>query len=223
MDVGILVSGGKDSAYAHWLASQKGYDIVKLITMIPKVNDSWMFQQSNPKIMDLYSQTTETPIIKKTTPGEKESEINDLKNALEGLEIEGIVTGVVNSNYQRERVQKICEEIGIEMITPIWKKDPSKLLKNMIEEGFVSTIVSVSAKGLDEKWLSREINKKNLKKLKKLNQKYKIHISGEGGEYETLALNSPLFKKRIKITKAKKVWDGMRGRLEIEDAKLAKK
>lgn len=223
MEVATLVSGGKDSTYAHWLAEQSEHEIVKLVSMIPEANDSWMFQKSTPKMMDLYSQTTGIPIIKKSTPGKKESEIDDLKNALKSLEIDGIVTGVVNSNYQRKRVKNICKEMGIEMITPIWKKDPSNLLKSMIEKDFVSIISSVSAKGLDKEWLGRKINKKNLKKLRKLNEEYGIHLSGEGGEYETLALNSPFFKKRIEITKSKKIWDGMRGRLEIEGAKLAKK
>ncbi len=223
MKIAALVSGGKDSSYAHWLAAQSGHEIVKLVTMIPEVDDSWMFQKSTPQIMDLYSKTTGIPIIKKSTTGEKKSEIDDLKNALEDLKIDGIVTGVVNSNYQRKRVKNICKDIGIEMITPIWKKDPFDLLKSMIEKGFVSIISSVSAKGLDKEWLGRKINKKNLKKLKKLNEEYEIHLSGEGGEYETLALNSPFFEKKIEITKSKKIWSGMRGRLEIEDAKLAEK
>ena len=180
MEVATLVSGGKDSTYAHWLAEQSGHEIVKLVTMIPEANDSWMFQKSTPKIMDLYSQTTGIPILKKSTPGKKEIEIDDLKNALKSLEIDGIVTGVVNSNYQRKRVEKICKEMGIEMITPIWKKDPSNLLKSMIEKDFVSIICSVSAKGLDKEWLGRKINKKNLEKLRELKKEYGIALNLSG-------------------------------------------
>jgi len=35
--------------------------------------------------------------------------------------------------------------------------------------------------------------------MKTLNEKYKINIAGEGGEYESFVLNCPLFKKPIKI------------------------
>lgn len=223
MRIAGLISGGKDSSYAHWLVSKNGHKIAKLVAIIPKREDSWMFHYTNPKIMDLYSEAAGIPIVKKHTTGEKEKELEDLKKVLEKLSIDGVVSGAVASNYQKNRIEKICEELEITSLTPLWKKDPYKLLKNMIGEGFKIIITSISAKGLEKEWLGREITKKSLEELKTLNQKHGIHITGEGGEYETLVLDTPFFEKKINLTKTEKTWNGLRGKMRIKQAELVKK
>jgi len=62
-----------------------------------------------------------------------------------------------------------------------------------------------------------KIDKDFLKRVRKLN----INFAGEGGEYESLVLSCPLFKKKIKIKKAKiKMEKGYIGQYIIEDAAL---
>ncbi len=48
---------------------------------------------------------------------------------------------------------------------------------------------------------------------------------GEGGEYETLVLDAPIFKKRIVIVDYTKQWFGeqFRGNIEVNDVKLVDK
>ncbi|MBU1939710.1 TIGR00289 family protein, partial [Candidatus Micrarchaeota archaeon] len=83
-------------------------------------------------------------------------------------------------------------------------------------------IVAIAAQGLDEKWLGREINADAVAELKQLHEKHGISIVGEGGEFETLVLNCPLFKKRIEIIRSeKKIENENTGVLIIEDAHLA--
>ena len=63
-----------------------------------------------------------------------------------------------------------------------------------------------------------------LDKLIQLNKKYKIHIAGEGGEYETFVADAPIFKKRIVIEKAEKVMETKStGYLRIMKVRLEKK
>jgi len=56
-----------------------------------------------------------------------------------------------------------------------------------------------------------------------LNSKYQVSLVGEGGEYETLVLDAPFLKKRIKIVKATKIWQANAGYLLVEEAKLVEK
>jgi diphthine-ammonia ligase len=76
---------------------------------------------------------------------------------------------------------------------------------------------------LDRGWLGRLIDKEALDDLVELNSKYQLSIIGEGGEYETLVLDAPYFKKRIQILKSRIIWEGSSGYLLVEDAELEAK
>ena len=61
-------------------------------------------------------------------------------------------------------------------------------------------ITKTAAEGLNKEWEGQIIDKNNLKKLKKIVEKHKISIMGEGGEYETLVLNAPFYSKELKFS-----------------------
>jgi diphthamide synthase (EF-2-diphthine--ammonia ligase) len=77
-----------------------------------------------------------------------------------------------------------------------------------------------SSGGLDESWLGKKITDDDLVTLENLSEKHGFNLSFEGGEAETFVIDCPLFSYPIKIQKFKKIWDGYRGRFEIEEAKL---
>jgi len=215
MNVATLLSGGKDSLYATYVSIQYGWDVLYGIAIKPK-KLSWMFHTENVHLVDYIAKNMGLPLIERESNASKEDELEDLKKALEGLDIDGVVSGAIASEYQRTRIEKICHEIGIKSFTPLWHKDQYCLLKEMIEAGFKIIIVAVAAEGLGKEWLGREINKECLKDLLKIHEKYGINISGEGGEYETFVIDCPLYKKKLFIEEAEEEWDGKRGTLNIK-------
>lgn len=225
MKVVVLWSGGKDSAYATYLALKKGYEIKYLLTMFPKKQDSWMFHFPCIKLTKLQAKALGIKQITQKTKGEKEKELEDLRKILEKIknDIDAVVSGTIASNYQKSRIDKICEEIGVKSIMPLWNKDPEKLLKEEIHLGFEIIITGVFSEGFNESWLGRRIDEKCVEDLIKLNKRYGVHLSGEGGCYETMVLDCPIFKKRIQILKSRKIWEGMSGYLEIDKARLVTK
>lgn len=79
--------------------------------------------------------------------------------------------------------------------------------------------VAIAAEGLNEKWLGKIITTKEVNNLIKLNEKIGLNVAGEGGEFESVILDCPMFKKKIKITKAKKEMENENtGKLRIEKA-----
>ncbi|MFQ5758993.1 MAG: hypothetical protein ACE5IF_04895 [Candidatus Bathyarchaeia archaeon] len=56
-----------------------------------------------------------------------------------------------------------------------------------------------------------------------MNRKYQVSLVGEGGEYETLVLDTPFFRKRIQLLQAEKVWENHSGYLLVKEAKLVNK
>jgi len=121
------------------------------------------------------------------------------------------------------RIDKLCQDLSLESVAPLWHKDPYEYMEELIELDFETILVSVSAAGLDESWLGRKIDRKLLDELITIHEKYGIHLAFEGGEAETLVLDCPLFKKRIKIQEMEKVWDRDSGHIIVKKAVLEDK
>jgi ABC transporter with metal-binding/Fe-S-binding domain ATP-binding protein len=196
MKVAALFSGGKDSVFSIYIAKQHGWEVTHLITLIPEKN-SWMFHSLNLHISPMIAEAIGIPIIQRKTRGEKEKELEDLKCVLKNLEIDGVISGALASEYQRTRIERVCYDLELKSFTPLWHKDQALILKNQIDAGFEIMVVGIFAYGLDKAWLGRILDRKSLEDLINLRKKYGINIAGEGGELETLVLNGPLFKRRI--------------------------
>ena len=69
-------------------------------------------------------------------------------------------------------------------------------------------IVGVFAYPLDQKWLGKIIDESFIKEVQELNEKYKIHVAGEGGEFESFVLNCPLFSKGLEVKSFKDISTG---------------
>jgi diphthine-ammonia ligase len=223
MRLAALVTGGKDSVLALYRAQQMGHTIEVLATMIPKRDDSYMFHFPNIHLTELLSRAVEIPLAKAETSGIKEKELGDLKKLLASLDVEGVVSGAVFSSYQKQRIQRICDELGLKSVTPLWHQDPLDLMNELIDLKFNVIIVGVYAYGFDKSWLGKEINSATLEKLVELHKKYQISLVGEGGEYESLVLDAPFFKKRIEIVEAETSYENGSGVLVVKEAKLVDK
>ncbi len=201
--VGVLFSGGKDSAFATYLAKKQGYKVTCLISVLSENKDSYMFHTPAISKVKKQAEVMNIPLILQKTKGEKELELKDLekaiKNAKEKHKIQGIVTGAVESVYQASRVQKICNKLNLECFNPLWQKDQLELLEELVKYGFKVIITAVAAYPLDDSWLGKEINRDFIEKMKILQKKYHINPAGEGGEFETFTLYSPLFKKQLEV------------------------
>jgi asparagine synthase (glutamine-hydrolysing) len=201
--LGSLFSSGKDSIYALHIQERLNYEISCLITIDSHNKDSFMFHTPTIEIAEKQAECLNIPIILEKTKGEEEKELIDLKNALkkakEKFQIQGVITGALFSNYQRTRIEEICDKINLKCYSPLWHMNQEIEMKNLIENGFNFIMTKVAAEGLDKSWLGKKITQKELTKLKKLNKKLHINIAGEGGEFETLVLDAPLFNKKINI------------------------
>ena len=191
--------------------------------MLPEREDSWMFHYPNIRLIDLFAECAGLPLLKAETSGVKEEELHDLECALRGLDVEGVVSGAISSNYQKNRIDSICKGLGLASIAPLWERAPAELMHEIVNSGFKAIVTSVAAQGFDESWLGREIDGSALRDLTELGRKYRVNPSGEGGEYESLVLDAPFFSKRIKPIKTKRVWRGTNGYLLVERAEIVEK
>jgi predicted ATP pyrophosphatase (TIGR00289 family) len=223
MRVAVLATGGKDSALAFYKILNADHEIKFLVTMIPLREDSWMFHYPNIRLVDLFAETVEVPLVKAETSGIKEEEVEDLKRVIEKFDVDAIVSGAIASNYQKTRIENVCKQLGLKCIAPLWHRNPLDILNEIVDLKFDVIITGVCAYGFNREWLGRKIDEASIKALIELNKQYGVSLVGEGGEYETLVLDAPFFKKRIKITEAEKIWKNQDGYFLVKRAKLESK
>ncbi|MBT4446134.1 diphthine--ammonia ligase [archaeon] len=228
LKLGVLFSGGKDSTRAAEIMHNQNYQLSCLIYLKSKNDYSYMFQSAGSEIIDLQSEAMQIPLITQLTEGKKETELEDLKVAIQTAkdqhQIEGIVCGALFSNYQRDRIEKICEELNLKMFAPLWHKSQLQHMNEVINSGTEAIITAVAADGLNQSFLGRTINQNLLTELQQLNKKVGLNIAGEGGEFESLVLNSPLFHQRIILQETTNEMDSeYSGKLLIKKAKLKEK
>jgi len=206
MRLGILFSGGKDSMLALHDVSKEN-EIACLITLVSLNKESYMFHTPNIDITTLQAEALGLPLLRRVTKGEKEKELEDLAaavaQAIEEFKIEGLVTGAVESMYQSRRIQRICDQLNIRCINPLWKKNQICLLEELVAKGFKVIITGVFAYPLDASWLGKVIDKELIKRLEELQESFSVSPSGEGGEIETTVLDAPMFTRKIEVIKHK--------------------
>jgi len=223
MRVAVLATGGKDSTLALYRISEEGHEVTCLVAMIPMREDSWMFHYPNIRLVDLFAEAVGIPLVKAETSGVREKEVEDLKSLIEKLDVEGVVSGAIASNYQRGRIERICRQLELECITPLWQENPLNVMKQIVDLRFEVIMTGVYAYGFSKEWLGRKIDEGAVEALMELNKRYGISLVGEGGEYETLVLDAQFFNKRIRIVEAERVWENQSGYFLVTKAELKNK
>jgi asparagine synthase (glutamine-hydrolysing) len=201
--LGVLFSSGKDSNYALYIMQRQNYAIECLITLKSQNPDSYMFHTPNIDLAHLQAEAMGLPLIEELTMGEKETELEDMKRAIVRAKaesgIEGIVTGALYSNYQRERIERVCDELGLKVFSPLWHIDQEKEMRQLLDLGFEFIFSSIAAYGLDKSWVGRIIGERDVDRLVGLNEKIGLNVAGEGGEFESFVTDGPMYKQRIEI------------------------
>ncbi len=221
MRCAALVSGGKDGWLSCWYAISNGLNVSRIITFLPERRDSFMFHGINSVLVKQQAMAACLEHEEIISSGEKDGDDYILTETFRKLSnggFMGVVTGAVESEYQRERVERACVESGLVHFAPLWHKEQKKLLCEFLESGTDALIVSVAADGMDASWLGRKLSGCK-EDLLKFCEKRNISPIGEGGEFETFVFRSPLFLKELVVGKSKVTWSGSSGFLEIETVK----
>jgi ABC transporter with metal-binding/Fe-S-binding domain ATP-binding protein len=230
-----LFSGGKDSSWALYRALEEGLPVERLVTVHPE-GDSYMYHVPATELASLAAESIGIELVDVRPDdfgaddvpdaGQQgddelrplEAALRELGDSLDGG-IAGLTAGAVESEYQTSRIEAMAGRLDAELFAPLWQEDPTALAEAMLEAGFEITIIQVAAAGLDESWLGRTLDTDALAELQELNDKYGVHILGEGGEFETLVTDGPHMDRPIELAYSTE-WDGTRGSIVVEDARL---
>jgi diphthine-ammonia ligase len=211
-------SGGKDSCLAAYLALGQGYKVSHLVNFISQEFKRVSFHGTEARLIQLQSRAIGIPLLQKqTTWQEYEQEFKEAVRSLLPRGVKGMVFGDIYLDEHKEWVERVCGELGIEAIEPLWNKDTEEVFTAFVDAGFEAVIVSAQAELIDEGWVGQRLDRKFLAYLKSRD----VDLCGENGEYHTLVVNGPLFKRRIEIIESKTINRDNRWLLDTVKYRLA--
>ncbi|KAF5115793.1 hypothetical protein DV495_000005 [Geotrichum candidum] len=134
-------------------------------------------------------------------PTEKSDETEDLFELLQDVlrehpDVQGVSVGAILSTYQRTRVENVCQRLGLTSLAYLWERSQAELLDEIIASGVDARIIKTAAYGLGVRHLGKSLGEIRAE-LVKMNRMFGLHLCGEGGEYETLVVDSPLFTRKL--------------------------
>jgi diphthine-ammonia ligase len=215
-------SGGKDSAYAYYLAKQQGHQILSLFTMMMSEEKS-NFHMIPTGILDGQAKAVGEQLIKKvTSPKTYETDFKSVLTVAKAKGAEGIVTGDIYevAGHEEGWLGRVCREVGLTPVKPLWMLDTKQIYLDYLKSGFKATVVRTNRE-LSLDWLGRVLDRKFYEDILKLPS---VDPCGEGGEYHTVITDGPGFTHLIELTDTeKKRLDNGFGYLEIKKFKVTKK
>jgi diphthine-ammonia ligase len=127
-------------------------------------------------------------------------------------EVNAVSTGAILSDYQRTRVESVAIRLGLVPLSYLWQYPflppyaETSLLDDMAAAGQDARIIKVASGGLDDGFLWENVASYRTKtRLVRAMERFGIigdgAALGEGGEFETLAIDGPwpLWKNSIQI------------------------
>ncbi len=228
----------------------QGWSVEALVTVHITSDDSMMFQMPNTSLAGLQAASMGVPWLPVLSDGVEESEIADLEGAVSGgsdvqaafacviadspqiefpddlslqdaaLDVDALVVGALRSDYQKTRIERMCERLGLISYCPLWHHSPEGHMSSLVEHGFDVRIVSVSSDGLGEEWLGARLDEETLSNLTTAARTHRFNLDGEGGEFETIVVGAPLMPQSIEIS-GRPEWLGRRGVWTLDHACLS--
>lgn len=198
-------SGGKDSCFACYKAMLDGFEVSYLLNFVSR-DGRCMSHGLDSKLIAAQSQAVDIPMIQREVAWDTYEQ--EFKIAIHELKQRGIDTAVfgdIDIQEHKDWVDRVCEEVGITPLEPLWGINPEKIFTDFLNEGFEAIVVNVKADLFGEEWLGRRVDRSLLEDLRKLRSKSDFHVCGERGEYHTFVTDGPIFKKCIKILNYRRV------------------
>jgi diphthine-ammonia ligase len=223
MTVTALVSGGKDSVYAAYLADTQGWPVDELLTLRPGDPDSMLFHTPNLDLVGLQARAWGKRHRVVSAPPNEGDELDALEAALGG-DTGPVVAGAIASSYQWARIVRIADRLGRRVFAPLWRKDALRVVREEIAAGLDIRLVHLAAEPLTPELLGARLDAALLTELERRSRSGPaFHVAGEGGEYETLVVDAPFFTSRLEIDRAERTVRRGTARLDISSAHLIPK
>ncbi len=201
-------SGGKDSCLACYLAGADGFEVTHLVNFISSQFRRVSFHGTRARLIARQAQAARMRLAQYAVPPDMSLYERTFKRATAALKKDGaeaMVFGDIYLQEHRDWVERVCGEIGLIPVLPLWGRDPEDLLREFITKGFEAVVVSVNASLFTQDWLGRRIDDAFVADVKRLAKGKDMDICGEKGEYHTVVVGGPLFREKLDVASGQRV------------------
>jgi diphthine-ammonia ligase len=199
-------SGGKDCCLALHRAVAGGLEVSYLANTVTGDGQRSCSHGISAAVIKKQAEALGIPIVQQRTTGDNyEAQFIKMLKSFKEEGIDGGVFGDIDFNPHREWIERVCKEAGMTPHLPLWGDDQKKLMEEFIDAGFIAVVVAAKAELFGEEVLGKTIDRNFINQLDEMSQTKDITPCGEAGEYHTLVIDGPLFKKRLEITESRNV------------------
>ena len=193
-------SGGKESCLACYKAIEEGHELASLLTMMTTTGNYTRSHRLSRDLLTAQSRAIRIPLHQRRASWNTYE--REFTKALASSKREGIEGGVFGALFHREHrewVERVCAEAGMVPLLPLWGMGGKDLLCGFIEAGFEAIVVAVRNDSMNDHWLGKRIDRGFIRQMEKSG----VDVCGENGEYHTLVVDGPIFRRRIDIKESR--------------------
>jgi uncharacterized protein (TIGR00290 family) len=181
---------------------RSGYNISHLVNFTSKEYGRVSFHGTETGLIQLQAKSIVKNLYQReTTKDGYEREFKEAICSLVPEGIEGMVFGDIYLQEHRDWTERVCSEIGIEAVEPLWGREPQEIMSEFIDVGFEAVVVAGQSEAIDAEWIGHRVDRDFVEYLERKG----ICPCGENGEFHTLVIDGPIFHKRIEIIEAQTI------------------
>jgi len=216
-------TGGKDSALALYDAEMLGCRIDCLVTFASRQGRflahplGFMVFQAQALGLPHYVIDVEEPFDRSY-----EDAISSLKKR---RGIDALVTGDVGevADHDPNWIVDRSARCGIDVLRPLWRRGGLELLNRLLLLKFKVIFSCVRKPWFTDEWLGLELSPSSVKRLSEINKRTGLDLCGEQGEYHTLVLDGPQFRKSIQVGPYSKHVENSLAYVSLQNLRLREK
>lgn len=191
-------SGGKDSALAlQKTIEEKEFDVVSLLTTVNEETLKSSIHSVPLQIVSKQAESIGIPLYTALFAEDLENYDDKMRETVDHFKRQGVTHFIFGdiflSDIKAYRESKL-NPLGIEVVEPLWDKTSNEVIDDFLKSGIKTKIIVSQADKLDQTFIGKELDKNLVNSLPK-----NIDVSGENGEYHTLAYAGGLFKKEVEF------------------------
>lgn len=196
-------SGGKDSCLAAYSAASDGYELRFLANTVSRDFRRVRFHGVRAEMITRQADAMRMPLLQQETSPEtyKEEFKANLRRGLSDG-VSAVVFGDIHLQDCYAWAGEVCAELGVQLVEPLFGRDPLDVLQTFVASGFKAIVVSTQAALLGKEWVGRAIDETFIRDI---SRRPGIDPCGENGEYHTLVLDGPLFSSPLVIERSRTV------------------
>lgn len=189
-------SCGKDSTLALDKLIKSGHEPAGLLVMVNKeLGRSW-FHGAENQLLDKISDALKIPLLRCPSDGEGYAKAFEegLRIAREsGADLAGF--GDIDVEEHRSWCEERCAAAGVKPVFPLWQQERVAVVRQVLSDGYRCIIKSIDNRLLPRDLLGRELDADVLSVMSEKG----VDLCGENGEYHTIVVDGPIFKRRLDV------------------------